>query len=287
MTEGSQRERDSDAMWARLTEAGRMLDDGLLAEALPLYDEIARDAGEDPQDDIEVFLAQALGNKAWALGKLGRRDEALAVHTQLQESFSGSQIPEIRDQLAISLDAKAHLLMDLGRYDAALEAIAVLQETWADDPPDYPRARQAVADSLITRARILVYYEKDAEAQETIDTFCERYWSEARPDGRIAALEIKGTIRLETGHPDEALSFYAEALSVPVGDTPEAAAPALALTTHQRAKALEEVGRLSEARTGYQAVLDEYEGDPGDNIREIQSRAEAALNRLVGEPGLP
>jgi tetratricopeptide (TPR) repeat protein len=185
-------------------------------------------------------------------------------------------VPEIREEVAASLDEKADVLMNVGLYSPALDTILRLQDEFAGDSD--PQIREFVADSLLTQARLLTYLERDADAQAAIDAYCDRYWDEVLPERHVSVLEIKGTIRLEAGRANEALSFYDQALSIPVGDGVDV--PVLALAKHQRAKALEQLGRVGEARSGYQRVLREHASDTRASVKEIVGRSEAALSKL-------
>jgi tetratricopeptide (TPR) repeat protein len=268
----------AEVLGARVRSAVVLMEGGGLLEGIALLDEVLGEAPEVRNEAGEVRIAQALGNKAWALYRLGRVGDALVTDTELIDRFGESPIPMIREQVAAALDQKADALSGLGEYEEALDATSRLHENFANDSD--PAIRSSIANALLTRARILIYLRRDSEAEAELARSKE-YLSDARLAQRAEALEIEGTLRLYEGDPFTALSLYDQSIELSREAEADGGRYIRALTVSKRADALVKLGRTREARESLSSLVREFGEDGHPTPQEIVERAKSALAALA------
>lgn len=195
-------------------------------------------------------IASALLQRADALMKLGRREEALVGFDEFLESFGDGSFDE---QATISAQfQKAMLLQAAGRFAESIHTFDLVLERATHDLPALP---YVVIESLWGKATDLQRLGKADEANVVLESLVSSFSGDTRTTARrlVAQAMIAQAWLLErAGNPDEALSELGEIIRrfSSVDDSG---------IRHQVADARTRRGRILSELDRPKAALEEYE----------------------------
>jgi eukaryotic-like serine/threonine-protein kinase len=146
----------------------------LLASAVPVYEEFARQKSTDPE--LEAERGQAYGRLADVRHEMGDNERALANYKNMSAVFERlvhdhRDEPAYREELANSYDDRGSLLSDLVRLDAAETAFRTavhLEEQLVADFPAVLTYRQHLVTRLNNLGTLLKSNGKAREAETTL-----------------------------------------------------------------------------------------------------------------------
>lgn len=287
------------------------------ARVLRGADELVALAEHETLATFDGQLAKALRLRAWALGDLGRGDEALATLDRLSARFAASEDPWVVDSMLRGTITRARLLRDAGR---GAEAVGPLLATQAALDLGHAGLRAPVARALRLAAEILaeqapppredtpdgvdgISVDDDgydlgmadelspAEVAyaEAVDALVRRFADDASTEVRrtvAQALYDLGLHQRERLHLEAARATYARLVGLFAADADPQVEAAVA-KGWLNAGFIEFVllGRPEEALATYDALLARYDTTVHPQVRQVVARAATTratcINRLT------
>ncbi|MCY4549396.1 MAG: tetratricopeptide repeat protein [Defluviicoccus sp.] len=206
-------------------------------------------------------VAQELFEKARALEKAGRLEDAVGAWDEVVRHFGATAVETDLGPVALALRNKGDALVALQRLDEALANWdEVLQRFGTNDSEVF---RHAVALALQSKGTALLTARRFDDALATWDEFVRRFAvaeDETLRDGVALALVGKGAALLALDGLDEAIAVWDEALRR-LGTGEGYRGPEfLALAMNFRGVALARSERLDEALTAWSEVVERFGG---------------------------
>jgi tetratricopeptide (TPR) repeat protein len=237
----------------RWDEAIAAADDGLARLA-------AADA--DPADG-DFRVATLMYNKAWALRRLGRRDEELDALAGIEARFGAASAepgvdPDLRRQVVHALDLRAATLIDLARDEEVVAVCDTMIVRFADAADAGTRAE--VAEACRRRAHALEVLARFDEAIAAYRDTLLRFGGDEDPAVRPVVVAAMGSLAarlIERGDADEGLVML-DAFVTGGGDAGWA-------LTH-KGTLLHQLGRHEEALGAYDELLALLEAAQEDDV---------------------
>lgn len=287
---------------AAITAAGKLDIQALSLEDLRQAAAMLRDAGTSVGDSSEdkvaaydlvakidivlgdlpalVQAAKALVNKGFALGKLGRHEEAIAAYREALGRFGDSSEPFLRGQAARALVNIGATLGILGRNKEAVAAYDEADRRFGGSPE--PTISEQIARALVNKGADLRYLGENEEAIATYDEVLRRFGDLSRPlivEQVAMALVSKGRALGVLGRDEEAIAACDEVVSrfgrLPMLAHPEAVAWALVNKGYN----LEKLGRREEELDVYDQFIERFGNSPYPTL--LVPRAVALLGRAI------
>lgn len=204
------------------------------ADGLPLAEKQAKDLTES---DFSILISDAAGSGnvqevyelavtmrrllqnasaqayslfagGWALGRLGRDEEAIQSYSEAVERFVDSDDAMARDWVAKSWLNKGVALGDLGRHQKAIDTFdALMDRLGGIDDADI---KMEIARALVQKGYQLEHLDKSGDAQAVFDGVVARFdASEAFDTQRQVALALfeLAAIAAESGETTEAVTL--------------------------------------------------------------------------------
>ena len=260
-----------------------------LAEALgpaaPPAGGLTPDASGAKSETPAARLDRDLLEKARALRKANRPEDALAAYDDLVRRFRESQAPDLAQVAAEALAEKVATLAVLNRPEQALAASDEMSRRFGT--ADTPRVVELVVGTLLNRAGALRALNRGEEAVAVYDEVVRRHSTSERPELLVlvvGALASKGTVLRELNRLDDALAAYDEVIyRFSAAETP-APAEAVASSLSDMGEILGELNRPREAVGVLDEVVSRYGTSEVPRLRLLADRAMAnkaiALHRL-------
>jgi tetratricopeptide (TPR) repeat protein len=263
------------ALETLVADAGDLLDAGRLSEGIALYDGILGSVSARVPKELEVPIADAFVNKAWAHEQLHQPREALGAYGEVIRRFSGSTDPYLRKHVAYALVGRAECFAEVELYDASLDALNHLATEFGEDRS---AAVQEVLDGAArSRARALNGLKRYSEALAEIQNYLDAHRDELAGDTWAVALDRKASALEGLGQFGEALVAHEQILAMPeISEEDELRACA----AYGRASDLQHLGRLEEARLAHADAARTYAGSTDQAARNVASLAASALESL-------
>ncbi|MEA2372676.1 MAG: hypothetical protein QOH12_3070 [Solirubrobacteraceae bacterium] len=262
---------------------------GRRAEADDVYDELVAGFGDAVEPALSSQVAFALEHKASNLIRLNRNDEALETCDELLVRFGEAAPADLREVGARVLKTKAHLLGLSGRHDEAIVVSAALLARL--DGEESPRLRVLLAEMLLSSAAELVADERWEEALEVFDGVVARFEDAVDPAlrERVAlALSNSAVALVALGRDDDAAATHKdmverfgdegiasfEDLARKHGDSEDPSLRRRAVgALLNRAGILHELDRRDEALAALSGLIERYEDDGDEGVRELVDQA--------------
>jgi tetratricopeptide (TPR) repeat protein len=130
-------------------------------------------------------------NKALLLSRLGRQEEAIAVHNNVVERFGAATELGLRELVATTLLDKGLVLSGLGRNEEAIAVCDNIAERFG--AATEPELRKQVAMALVGKAYLFQQLERHEEAIALCDNVIERFdvvSTETRDFLRMIEIEV-------------------------------------------------------------------------------------------------
>ena len=137
------------------------------------------DAPDGPDSRDLRALAQA--DRAVALVRLKRADDAMAASTQALATVADGSTALLRRSRALALAARAAALAALGRPAEAQQVAEEVICEFADDPIQGPKGANVVAGGRFTRAFMLLEQEQVEPAQAALADLIAEYGDDEAP----------------------------------------------------------------------------------------------------------
>ena len=208
--------------------------------------------------DDRRALASALVNRAAVLRRTGRIDEAERAYVTVYETFQDDDDPEICRQVALVLHEKAKMLDGAERGDQATAAFrqVVAECGSSPDPVISERARESAAE--------LARRSGSSDLPRAVDV---------RGSRRGRFLVEQGTESLQQNAAEAAIGQLDSAIDAFGAEPRGEDRTWLARAIHNRAMALQALGRHDEAVHAFQSLLAKFEEAPEDDIRSLITSA--------------
>jgi tetratricopeptide (TPR) repeat protein len=207
--------------------------------------------GKNPEPALRQLAARALISLGVTLGKLGRREEAVAAFLEVRERYGEDPEPALRQQTARALIYLGVALRELDQLEEAVTAFLEVRERYGEDPTS--ALREQAAKALVNQAT--------RQHRQAGDPLWVRLGVLVRSEEEVTAYQA-------------VLERYGE-------DPPPASRELAARALYNLGVTLEELGRSEEAVAAFQAVLERYGEDPAPALREV---VEIVNPALVSEP---
>jgi tetratricopeptide (TPR) repeat protein len=303
-------------------------------DAIAVVDDLIVRAGDAEERNIQISCAEALHEKAVALGRLRRWEDALAVDNQLLTRLDGATAKPLLVGIALTLSHKAFVLDMLGDLHGASESWGEVAARFGGEESD--RLRQLVDKALSERARALASLGARAESIVLADALVTRVDEAPDSPGQVAArskaLAGKSGSLVADGRFEEALAlteellegiddfrspdlrdsaalaminkvgalyglarveeaedafrelvrrFGAEALDLFESNASDAREPErVAGALFSKAKVLEDMGRVDEARSVLRDLIARANSNEGEQVKALVAAAHQALDEL-------
>jgi tetratricopeptide (TPR) repeat protein len=269
-----------DSMWAT---AMALLDGS--AEELKAYDliqaAVERLEGDGMADArLRERHAQALVNRGFRLGELGREEEEVAIYDNLVVRFGDDAAPAIREQVAAAIINKGVALGGVGRSEEAITVYDAVLARFGDDATQ--AVRESVALALFNKGIRLGELGRSEAEIAVYDDVAARFGDDAGPTVREQvgkALFNKGFRLGELGRSEEAIAVYDNVAARLGDDAPLANREPAARALVSKGFTLGELGRGEEEIAAYDAIVARFGGDVIPAIRE--QVAQAIVNKGV------
>ena len=199
--------------------------------------------------------AEALDEKADALMRLGRREEAIATWDKLVTAYRESPEIVLRRRVAEALVSKGVVMDELGYPRRAIAAYDELAAGGVVGRAPEPTLGQHVAKAMVNKA---VRQHHDRRAIAIYDEVIERFTgtSELEVQESVAlALYNKGVVLVRSGRLSEAVKVYDEVVTA-FAEAPELTLRELVVKSLvNKGLALSSESRITEAIESYDRVL--------------------------------
>ena len=243
------------------------------------------DASGAKSETPAARLGRDLLEKARALRKANRPEDALAAYDDLVRRFGESQAPDLALAAAEALAEKVATLAVLNRSEQALAASDEMSRRFGT--ADAPRVVELVAGTLLNRAGALRALNRREEAVAVYDEVVRRHGASERPELLalvLGALARKGTALRELNRLDDALAAYDKVVDRSSAAETPFAAEAVASSLSGMGAILGELNRPREAVGVLAEVVSRYGTSEVPRLRLLADRALAkkaiALHRL-------
>jgi tetratricopeptide (TPR) repeat protein len=253
---------DEATIWGRLGDQGR---------SLAINDGVIRAYGRSLDNELRQHVAWAMVNKGWDLIESDRSVEAIDVYRDLTERMP--HITPFLEPLAQGFMNWAAALDKLGRHAEEKEVYEKIQHLLADAADESTSRHLAWA---FLNKGITLASERDFEAAIAMyDLVLERWWTPAlsadTPTGMheamAAALRHRAAALTDSGHPDAAVADVNRAVERYLGAGDKGIEEEVAWALLTKGVALEALGRKSEARLTYDALVNRYRRSSGEQVR--------------------
>ena len=171
------------------------------AAAMAAWDRVIErfDASEAPE--VQLPLAMAAVNKAFALGRLGKTEAAVAICDEVIERLGDTDAPELRPTVAMFLAHKAKMQAETGRAEEAVDTCDELERRLASLADEEKAGPQWLAWWIRTKALLCLRRHPDA-----MDTFRRVHAALAPGDEIMMRQMVSGVLDLiSTGAPERDL----------------------------------------------------------------------------------
>ncbi len=236
----------------------------------------------------EATAAKALVEKAVALGKKGRAQEALVVLNKVVRRYGESEALADQEQVGKALVNKGVAYAKLNQHEDALDAWEEVVERFG--AKDAPRLLSAAAIALTFRGNMLRDLDRPDEALAAWNEVMRRFGgskSDALADIVLASVASAGTLLLEINEAGEALSVCDEAIKQFGSSNAPAVRRQVAVALFGKGTALAKLQRMEEALAVWEEVVQRFGDINSPLIREViasslfnKSCELAELNRL-------
>jgi tetratricopeptide (TPR) repeat protein len=200
--------------YALATKAVLLRDERRYEEVVTVVDELLARFGEVEEPSVRRRVADGLGQKAFALGRLGRWEDAVALDEQTIERYSSVQDdPDLAAAVGRAMHHYAYSMERLGRLeDAAAAWGALLDRNGAGGSSV---SSKLVGDALLNRARLLLLMGRAEEAIASADAFI--HMARDDPDRLpelVEALGARGRALTILERYDEAIKAFDEVVEL-------------------------------------------------------------------------
>lgn len=260
-----------------LERANRAAFAGDAAAALQLYTNVATDSATAPREAVVAAL-----NRCYALGQLGRLDEAIACYRDFRTQHGSSDRLEDRQAIARAMNETAKLLTTRDRADEAIALDDEIVARFGNDPDVELRHRSAFA--LRGKGDLLAARGALDEAVAAYEEVVRRYGEEQAPALRlsVAAAQLNEANQLRDHHQAErALPVYAALLGRLNGSAARSEVEIAAGALIHYGIALAGLERSHEAAAAFDAVTSAYSDIPERPFPELVASAKAQRERLA------
>ncbi|WP_182913873.1 tetratricopeptide repeat protein [Sphingobium terrigena] len=133
------------------------------------------------EDDIdEESLCFALFNRAYALGELDQRAEAIAIYGEIVSRFSSSEHHDLQTQVAMALLNQGY---ELGALNRRAEALVIYDDIMTRfGKSHHPELQERVAKALVNKGIELAALNRRAEAITVCDDVVTHFGGNKRPE---------------------------------------------------------------------------------------------------------
>ena len=244
-----------------------------------------------PGDDADTSterLGMDLLEKARAVRKRGRADEALAVYDDVVQRYGESQAPALVKAVATALFEKGATLAGLNRLEEALGACHEVVSRYGAS--EAPGLREMVARALFNSGFVLGASNRLDEALDAYGKVVGRYGASEAPGLREVvadALVDKGLLLAQLNRPEEALAAYTAIVQRFGDEETPALVETVARAIASKAVTLEALNRPEEALAACDEVVRRYGTADTPNLVKVvagtllnKGAPLQALNRL-------
>ncbi|MCK0127432.1 tetratricopeptide repeat protein [Erythrobacter sp. F6033] len=233
---------------------------------------------EGESSDKDMMFAAF--NRAYALGELGRNEEAIAAYDAVMDRFGESEDSALQEQVAIALFNKGASLGALNRSKEAIAVYDAVMDRYSES--DDPALQKQVAMALSNKGVRLGALNRSEEEFSVYDAVVDRFGESDDPalqEEVAIALFNKGASLGALNRSKEAIAVY-DAVVDRFGESDD---PALqrkvAIALSNKGVRLGALNRSKEAIAVYDAVMDRY-GENDDPTLQKQV-AMALVNKGV------
>jgi tetratricopeptide (TPR) repeat protein len=253
---------DEATIWGRLGDQGR---------SLAINDGVIRAYGRSLDNKLRQHVAWATVNKGWDLIESDRSLEAIEVYESLSERLP-RDMPFL-EPLAQGLMNWAAALDKLGRHSEEKEVYGRIQDLLAGTQDDSTSRHLAWA---FLNKGITLDSERDFEAAIAMyDVVLRRWWTPSvsadtptrMHEAMAAALRHRSAALADSGHPEAAIADADRAVNRYLGAGDKGIEEEVAWALLTKGVALEALGRKSEARLTYDALVNRYRRSSGEQVR--------------------
>jgi TolA-binding protein len=220
--------------------------------------------------------AQALLNRAVALNRLKRHDEACTTYQQLIATYSPDNTPAVRELVA---NAMLNLGVTLGEMERLAEAIATYEQLIATYSPDNtPAVRELVAKAMLAMGGTVGQMQKPAEAIATYERLIATYSPDNTPAVREQAAKAMLNLGVTLGDMEklaEAIATYEQLIATYSPDNTPAVREQVAKAMLNLGITLGEMQKPAEKIATYDKLIATY---LPDNTPAIREQVSSALN---------
>ncbi len=218
----------------------------------------------------EAVAAKALFDKAVALGKQERVEEALAVYNEVVRRFGGSRTPDLLKTIAMTFINKGVMLEMLNRMGEALTVYDEVMHRF--DGSQAPDLLEMAAVALVNKGTVLGMLDRPEEALTAYDEAIHRFGEGQTPilPGTIAkALANRGVALSRLNRQEEALTVYDEVIHR-FGDSRAPDLPKMtAVALVNKGIALGMLNRLEEALAVYDEAIRRFDASQAPDLLEM------------------
>jgi len=253
----------SDSVSDLLDQALDRDDNGREVEAFPLWDEVIAAVGDSTDDELRELAGRAWLRKAYALGRLGRRDEAVAEY-----AAAAARFPDIEWVTEYALAEVAHDAREQGRPQEALDLLA-----------DLPRD---VYNALL-EGQALADLGRDDAALACFDALVADF----APDPDLlthvtSARAAKVVVLLELERRDECIATCRELVAAASGEPDPYLRHEVANAFAAAAASHANEGRTRAAHTLYRQLRREFRRGESDRIDQLLDWSRESIHIIYG-----
>ena len=256
------------------------------AEATKAFDELAVRFGDAEEAPLREQVANALVNKGFTLGQMGRAEESLTAYEEVLTRFGDTEEASLRETVAGALNNKGVALGQLGR---ANESLAAFEEVVARfGHADEARLGEVVARALVSKGFTLGQLGRANESLVASEEVVARFGDaeEAILRALVArALGNKGAALGQLGRVNESLAA-SEDVVARFGDAEESIfREAVARALGIKGLALGQMERAKESLAAYDEVVTRFGDAEEASLREAVARALRTKGLALGQMG--
>jgi tetratricopeptide (TPR) repeat protein len=267
---------------------------GAFGDSAAVYEQVAAEYGNDPDDSIRELAAMALFNRAVDMDRQNRTKDAIAAYGLLADRFADDSYFEIRLCAAAALTRRAEHLQSVGKQEEALagieQALLLYEASSGQAMRETARARRACASikPAATRA-MLMRGRVEAErgnVGDAISVLTEATRIAEGPDReqveRLLRLLVHGEARRlseqclilrNEGNALEALDTYTQLIELCRDRSSPVFREYCARALFEKGNTLSKLERPAEAAAAYQELVGRYDADEAHSLRALVEMA--------------
>ncbi|PYR73336.1 MAG: hypothetical protein DMF86_20755, partial [Acidobacteria bacterium] len=257
-----------------LVETGaNQLQQNELKAAIEQCEAAIRVFGDEVRGEDRTWLAHAMNNRASALERLNRDDEALAAYGTVIERFAEATEREVRSRVTSALINAATVAGAIGRFDEALESIETVVQRIGD--ASGMQERRSLANAMYNRATVLKFASRVEEAVAAFDATAARFASDQDPHvHRFVALALynKAAALAESGSIDRSVPAFRATVAGCSSSTDPVVRERVARALYGLTGSLLTLGRVEEANAAIEELIARFGSAPEPAVQEIIGR---------------